>query len=210
MGIAAAVKQIGGASGINSVSGRKARSADRAQERLNAFEVMVARDWDRFYRYAYRLCGGHADDAEDLLSESLVDAFRAFDSYRGEGFDRWFFRMITTNRIDMARRAKVRQAESLDSCWEGNDGEAQTREIGDRTDDPMVRLIDPLYSEPMQKALDALPEEFRAVVLLCDVEQMDYQEIADTLHLPIGTVRSRIHRGRHQMRKTLEKLGWRP
>ena len=62
----------------------------------------------------------------------------------------------------------------------------------------------------MQVALDALPEEFRAAVLLCDVEQMDYLEIAETLHLPIGTVRSRIHRGRQQMRKTLEQFGWKP
>jgi RNA polymerase sigma-70 factor (ECF subfamily) len=210
MGIAAAVKQLGGARGISSVWGRQARSRDRAQERLNAFEIMVARDWDRFYRYAFRLCSGNADDADDLLSESLIDAFRAFDSYRGEGFDRWFFRMITTNRIDMARRAKVRAADSLDSARQGNDGEIQTREIADRSADPEGRLLDPLYSEPMQKALDGLPEEFRAVVLLCDVEQMDYQEIADTLHLPIGTVRSRIHRGRQQMRKTLEGLGWKP
>jgi RNA polymerase sigma-70 factor, ECF subfamily len=208
MDIETAAKQLRGARGISSVWERQARSRDRAQERLNAFEVMVARDWDRFYRYAFRLCGGNADDADDLLSESLMDAFRAFDSYRGEGFDRWFFRMITTNRIDMARRAKVRAADSLEARADGADSETRTREIADRSGDPEGRLLDPLYSEPMQVALDALPEEFRAAVLLCDVEQMDYQEIAETLHLPIGTVRSRIHRGRQQMRKTLEQFGW--
>lgn len=171
---------------------------------------MVARDWERFYRYAFRLCGGHTDDTDDLLAETLVDAFRAFEMYRGEGFDRWFFRMITTNRIDMARRAKVRQAERLDVSWGGEDGTLRSREIADHSGNPEARLIGPLYSETMQQALDALPEEFRAVVLLCDVEQMDYQEIAETLGLPVGTVRSRIHRGRHQMRKTLEGLGWKP
>jgi RNA polymerase sigma-70 factor (ECF subfamily) len=186
-----------------------ARSQDRTQDKLHAFEAMVARDWERFYRYAYRLCSGSADDAEDLLSESLLDAFRAFDTYRGEGFDRWFFRMITTNRIDMARRAKVRRAESLDTAFDSGDGETQSREIADSTEDPAQRMLSGIYSEELQKALDALPEDFRAPILLCDVEQMDYQEIADTLRIPVGTVRSRIHRGRAQMRKTLESSGWR-
>ncbi len=186
-----------------------AQTRDPEADKLRAFEAMVARDWERFHRYAYRLCGGNGDDAEDLLSETLIDAFRAFDTYRGEGFDRWFFRMITTNRIDMARRAKVRRAESLDTAFTGDDGEFATREIADVAPSPEHCLLDPLYSEEMQKALDSLPDDFRAAVLLCDVEQMDYQEIADTLHIPVGTVRSRIHRGRVQMRKTLESLGWR-
>jgi len=189
--------------------GIKARTRDRAEDSRRAFEAMVAHDWERFYRYAYRLCGGNADDAEDLLSETLIDAFRAFDTYRGEGFDRWFFRMITTNRIDMARRAKVRRTESLDSTYD-NDGEVQSREVADNpAATPERRLLDPIYSEEVQRSLDVLPEEFRACLLLCDVEGMDYQEIAVTLNIPVGTVRSRIHRARHQMRKALESQGWR-
>jgi len=168
---------------------------------------MLTHDWERFYRYAYRLCKGNSDDADDLLAESLVDAFRAFASYRGDGFDRWFFRLITNNRIDMTRRAKVRRAESLDS--QGPDGESPREIAGDARREPERQLLDPLYSEPLQKALDALPEDFRAVILLCDVEQMDYQVIAATLRIPVGTVRSRIHRGRQQMRKTMEQMGWR-
>lgn len=186
-----------------------AKSKDRTEDRLKAFETMVAHDWKRFHRYAYRLCNGKADDAEDLLSETLIDAFRGFDSYQGSGFDRWFFRMITNNRTDMARRAKVRRAESLDTSFEGEDGETQGRDIPDAMGDPVRHLLDPLYSEGMQRALDALPEDFRAAILLCDVEQMDYLEIAETLQIPVGTVRSRIHRGRSQMRKTLEEFNWR-
>jgi RNA polymerase sigma-70 factor, ECF subfamily len=184
------------------------RAADRTQDKISAFEALVARDWERFYRYAYRLCAGNADDTEDLLSESLLDAFRSFDSYRGEGFDRWFFRMIANNRIDMARRAKVRKAESLESAFSGPDGDV-TREIADERSSPERQVLDPVYSEPLQTALDSLSEDFRVVVLLCDVEQMDYQEAADTLGIPVGTVRSRVHRARHQMRKVLEKVGWR-
>ncbi len=192
--------------GLNKLT---ARSKDRTEDRLKAFEAMIAHDWERFYRYAYRLCNGSADDAEDLLSETLIDAFRGFENYRGDGFDRWFFRMITNNRIDMARRAKVRRTESLDTAFGEQDGDTHGRDIPDTQADPVRHLLNPLYSEGMQEALDALPEDFRAAILLCDVEQMDYQEIADTLQIPVGTVRSRIHRGRSQMRKTLAEYGLR-
>jgi RNA polymerase sigma-70 factor (ECF subfamily) len=172
------------------------------QDSRRVFEGLVAQDWDRFYRYAVRLCHGRIDDAEDLLSESMVDAFRAFESFRGEGFDRWFFRMITNNRIDMSRRAKVRRTESLDAGWD--DAGVQTLDIADAQGSAESQVLAPLYSEAMQAALNALPDAFRAAVLLCDVEGMDYQEIADTLRIPLGTVRSRIHRGRAQMRTVLE------
>lgn len=196
--------------GTRSGSAAKTAAADRTGDKLSAFEAMVARDWDRFWRYAYRLCG-NPDDAEDLLSDSLIEAFQAFDSYRGQGFDKWLFRILTTNRIDMTRRAKIRRTESLDSAFADDDGESHGRTIADEdaASRPERRLLDPLYSEELQAALDALPPDFRAAVLLCDVEQMEYSEIAETLGLPIGTVRSRIHRGRTQMRATLEKLGWR-
>lgn len=187
-------------------AGASAR-ADRSEGRLSAFETMAARDWERFWRYACRLCG-NADDAEDLLSESLIEAYTAFDQYRGDGFDRWMFRILTRNRIDMTRRARVRRAESLDTAFGGGGGEARAREIADTRAGPERRLLDPLLGEEMQAALDALPEEFRIALLLCDVEQMEYQDIAETLDLPIGTVRSRIHRARAQMRKTLETRGW--
>ena len=172
------------------------------QNRLAAFEAMVSHDWDRFWRYAYRICG-NADDAEDLLGESLLEAFQSFDKFRGEGFDKWLFRILTTNRIDMVRRAKVRKAESLTQLWDG-DSETTERSIPDFAADPAQIVTRPLLSEDLQKALDGLSDDFRAVLLLCDVEQMDYHEIARTLGLPIGTVRSRIHRARTQMRRALE------
>ncbi|MFY7952515.1 MAG: sigma factor [Armatimonadaceae bacterium] len=71
------------------------------ERRIRArYEDLVSRDWDRFHGYALHLCAGNPDDAEDLLSETMIDAYRAFASFRGTGFDRWFFRMLQTNRID--------------------------------------------------------------------------------------------------------------
>lgn len=182
---------------------RRERAAARTtdEERRLAFEAMVAENWTRFYRYAYRL-SGNAEDAEDLLSESLVEAFQAFASFRGDGFDRWVFRILTTNRIDQTRRAKVRRAESLDTSRDDG-GESYEREIPDPTGDPARVLTEGMLSEEVQQALAALPENFRAPLLLCDIEEMDYADIALTLELPIGTVRSRIHRARERMRKML-------
>ena len=186
-------------------TGRWGRDAEG--NKLAAFETMLARDWDRFWRYALRLCNGVEADAEDLLADSVVEAFQSFDRYRGEGFDKWLFRILTTNRIDMTRRAKVRRAESLDTAFAGDDGAARGREIAGDADltDPARLLLAPLLSEEVQGALDSLPPDFRAAVLLCDVEQMEYGEIAQILQVPVGTVRSRIHRARTQMRQWLEK-----
>ncbi len=162
------------------------------------FEALVARDWERFWRFAYRLTGNR-DQAEDLLSESMVDAFGAFDSFRGDRFDSWFFKMLSTNHIDMLRKAKRRPAESLETAYSESEG----RDVADTRASPEEELMNPLYSEPVQKALDALPEEFRLAVLLADVEGYDYAEIAALLQVPVGTVRSRISRGRERLRTAL-------
>lgn len=169
-------------------------------QRHAEFEALVAKDWERFWRFAYRLTGDR-DLAEDLLSETLIDAFSAFDRYRGEKFASWFFKMLSTNRIDMARKAKRRQAESLDTVFSETEG----KDIADNRENPELRLLNPLYSEPVQKALDALPLENRVAVLLADVEGYDYVEIAQMLHIPIGTVRSRISRGREKLRLALSQ-----
>ena len=201
-------KRSGGENGLEQGSPDFTRIGAHKDDALNAFETMVSRDWDRFWRYSYRLCG-NAEDAEDLLAESLLEAFQAFGRYRGEGFDKWLFRILTTNRIDMARRSKIRRAESLDTAFVTEDGNLEARSVADNDADPDAHIVlSPVLSEELEAALRTLQPEFRAVLLLCDVEQMEYQEIADMLRLPIGTVRSRIHRARAQTRQFLEKAGW--
>ncbi|MFM7322105.1 MAG: sigma-70 family RNA polymerase sigma factor [Armatimonadota bacterium] len=171
------------------------------------YERLVAKDWDRFHRYALHLCSGDSDDAEDLLSETMLDAYRGFHAYRGEGFDRWFFRMLGTNRIDMARRARVRKALSLDAGVRHDYGAREMLEVPDPAPGP-ERSVDCLLSEPLQAALDALPASHRIPVLLSDVEEKEYEEISRLLDLPLGTVKSRIHRGRARLRILLEAAGW--
>ena len=172
--------------------------------RAALFDQLVAQDWNRFHRYAYQLSRGNSDDTDDILAETLIDAFKAFDKFSGAGFDRWFFRMLTRNHIDLVRRAKVRRAFSLDTGLLSLDGK-HLQLAG--TSDPPDGFIQRTLSEPMQAALDSLNEQHRAALLLADVEGLDYDEIAHVLALPLGTVRSRLHRARAKMRAALESYG---
>ena len=169
--------------------------------RAALFDQLVVQGWNRFHRYAYQLSRGNSDDTDDILAETLIDAFKAFDKFSGTGFDRWFFRMLTRNHIDLVRRAKVRQAFSLDTGLLSLDGK-NVQLAG--TADPPDGFIHRTLSEPMQAALDSLNEQHRAALLLADVEGLDYDEISQVLALPLGTVRSLLHRARAKMRAALE------
>ena len=174
--------------------------------RAALFDHLVAQDWNRFHRYAYQLSRGNSDDTDDILAETMIDAYKAFDKFSGVGFDRWFFRMLTRNHIDMVRRARVRRAFSLDTglFHDGLDG---TRMQVAGTADAPDAFIKHTLSEPMQAALDSLNEQHRAALLLADVEGLDYDEISQVLALPVGTVKSRLHRARAKMRSALESYG---
>lgn len=172
--------------------------------RRETYETQIVQCWEALWRYAYRMTGNR-DDAEDLLSETLVEGFRSFPQFRGDTrFVSWMYRIMTTTRIDMVRRARRRPTESLEAALSaGSEEGAKTREIADTGSDPVALLIEPMLSEKVQDALNALPEEFRAVVILADIEQMDYADVSRALDVPIGTVRSRLHRGRALLRRSL-------
>jgi RNA polymerase sigma factor (sigma-70 family) len=149
----------------------------------------------RVYRLAYRLTGNQ-HDAEDLTQDVFVRVFRSLSSYTPGTFEGWLHRITTNLFLDMARRrAKIR--------YDGWAGTAEDRWVGTEPN-PATYLDDQLLDEDIQRALDALPPEFRAAVVLCDMEGLSYQEIAATLGVKTGTVRSRIHRGRRQLRAALD------
>ena len=167
------------------------------------YEVLIEENWDALWRYAFR-SAGNRDEAEDLLSEALIEGFRSYPQFRKETtFLRWMYRVMTTTRIDMVRRANRRKTESL-TVVSDEDGEGTTtREIPDERANPENVIVAPMLSEPVQNALAALPEDFRNVVILADMEQMDYADVSRVLKIPIGTVRSRLHRARNQLRDSL-------
>jgi len=154
----------------------------------------VARDHGRFmYSVAYRLAGNH-DDAEDVVQEALLRVKRGLVRYQPGNFNGWLARIVTNVFLDDARRRSRRPQTALpddpDRVIEGGiaaDEELAARDLPDH----------------IQDALRALPEDFRAVVVLSDVVGQSYEEISDALAIPVGTVRSRLHRGRSRLREVL-------
>jgi RNA polymerase sigma-70 factor (ECF subfamily) len=147
----------------------------------------------RVYRLAYRLTG-NPYDAEDLTQEVFVRVFRSLSSYTPGTFEGWLHRITTNLFLDMVRRkARIR----FDALPE----DAERLPSKDRG--PAQIYDDTHFDADVQAALDSLPPDFRAAVVLCDLEGLSYEEIAATLGIKIGTVRSRIHRGRSQLRASL-------
>jgi RNA polymerase sigma-70 factor (ECF subfamily) len=170
------------------------------------FEKLVERTQRQAYNMAYRMTGNH-EDAEDLTQEAYLRAYRSFRSYNRQlPFESWFFRILSNLFIDLLRRRPKQKALSLDQPVDSGEAgdENLLLQIPDEGSDPERSLMDQVMDERLQKALAALPEAFRVAVLLCDVEGRSYEEIAEIMGSSIGTVRSRIHRGRLQLRRAME------
>ena len=158
------------------------------------WEQVVAEHSARVYRLAYRLTGS-PHDAEDLTQEVFVRVFRSLDRYTPGTFEGWLHRITTNLFLDQARRkAKIRFDAFVD--------DAETR-IPSRAVTPDFAVLEGIFDDDVENALAELPPDFRAAVVLCDIEGLSYDEIADVLGLKLGTVRSRIHRGRSMLRKAL-------
>lgn len=162
---------------------------------MPSWAELVAEHADSVYRLAYRL-SGNQHDAEDLTQETFIRVFRNLKSYQPGAFGGWLHRITTNLFLDMVRhRAKIRM-EALPEDYERVPGTDMTPEQAYN-----VAHLDPA----LQHALDELSPDFRVAVVLCDVVGMTYEEIAETLGVKMGTVRSRIHRGRTQLRESLEE-----
>lgn len=154
----------------------------------------VARDHGRFlYTVAYRLAGNHAD-AQDLVQEVLLRVRRGLETYRPGSLEGWLSRITTNAFLDEARRRQRRPTTALpddpDRVLQG-------------APDAEAALAETTLPDDVQAALRDLPDDYRAAVVLCDVVGLPYDQIADHLGVPVGTVRSRIHRGRAALRKVL-------
>jgi RNA polymerase sigma-70 factor (ECF subfamily) len=169
------------------------------------FEKLFQRSQRRAYNLAYRLTG-NATDAEDVTQDAYVRAWNNFSNYdSSRSFEGWLFRIITNRVIDMRRRQKRVPMYSLDTPIQGDeDGQMLAHEFAAPDSNPEQLVVGPIMEERLQQALAALPADYREAILLCDVEERSYQEIADSMDCAIGTVRSRIHRARVMLRKHLE------
>ncbi|MCX7798724.1 MAG: sigma-70 family RNA polymerase sigma factor [Fimbriimonadales bacterium] len=138
------------------------------------------------------------EEAEDLAQEAIVRAFEAFDRFDGTNFKAWVLRILTNLFINKyRRRARGPQIASLED-------ENVYEPVAEQDQEPDAQLFDGLLSQEVEEALGKVPEDFRLAVILSDIEGLSYQEIAEVTNVPVGTVRSRLARGRAILRRELE------
>lgn len=179
------------------LTGTAAFDATGDRTEMPSWDDLVREHADRVYRLAYRL-SGNAQDAEDLTQDTFIRVFRSLNKYEAGTFEGWLHRITTNLFLDLVRRrAKIRM-EALPEDYD---------RVPSADPDPGQIYADANLTPDLQSALDALSPEYRAAVVLCDIEGLSYEEIAATLGVKLGTVRSRIHRGRQSIREFLAGAG---
>ncbi len=172
------------------------------------FEVLLEPLLDTAYRAALRFTR-NTSDAEDLVQEAALLAFRGYHSFvPGSSFRAWFLRILTNCFFSRYRKRKRRGDEiDLDDTPElFLYCQAASHGMLGRVEDPAGLMMSKLEAEQVEAALAALPEEFRVVATLYFLQDFSYQEIAEMIGVPVGTVRSRLHRGRRMLQKALWTL----
>lgn len=165
------------------------------EERPETFEDLIRKFGGAIHRMAYRLTGNEAD-AEDLAQEAILEAFRAFHRFRpGSTFMGWIYRIMTHTFIDAVRSRRRHPLDSLESAnlRQPFEGPAVPEEAVVRAEERAV----------VHRALATLPPEYRLAVVLIDLEDLSYEEASAIMRCPVGTVRSRLHRGRSMLRDRL-------
>jgi RNA polymerase sigma-70 factor (ECF subfamily) len=158
----------------------------------------------RAYSMALQLTR-NPSDAEDLMQDTYVKAWKGFDSYMpGRPFLNWLLRIMQRAYLDSRRRDNpIRKAESLNSMISPSDGEVQELPIADHAPTPDQTILREEVRGELHRALLELPEVYRSAITMCDLDGLSYSEIAEAQNTTIGTVRSRIHRGRRLLRDVI-------
>jgi RNA polymerase sigma-70 factor (ECF subfamily) len=173
------------------------RSGGSSRQQREAFERQAEQVFPSVFGTALRLTRSR-EDAEDLSQEAIVRAYEAFDRFDGTNFKAWMLRIVTNLYINRYRQK--RRGPTLGSL----DDEAIQEPSSDQELAPDRLLLDGMLGQEVEQALARLPQEFRIAVILSDIEGLSYQEVADATEVPIGTVRSRLARGRTMLRKQLK------
>ena len=178
---------------------------DKAGSPVDMFEVEMLGHLDTLYGVSCRMTKS-TTEAEDLVQDTIVKAMRARDQFQpGTNLKAWLLRILTNTFINRYRRGGLERdifdGPDIDSLTDGWIGATTMRAMRD----PEAQALTPLVEAEVQRALDDLPDEFRLAVVLSDIEELSYKEIADVMGCPIGTVMSRLHRGRKLLQKTLRE-----
>jgi RNA polymerase sigma-70 factor (ECF subfamily) len=173
----------------------------KVSERDGEFQQEAVPHMDALYNYALRMTGD-PNDADDLLQDTYLKAYRFWDKYeKGTNVRAWLFRIMKNSYINLYRKSS-KEPDTVDY----DDIQNFYQTIRDQSTDPndlQEKLFGTLLEDDVARALDSLPEDFRTVIILCDIEGFTYEEIAEFVECPVGTVRSRLHRGRKLLRDQL-------
>ena len=169
---------------------------------LDAFNTLILHFQDAVFNTAVRILGDD-DMAQDAAQEAFISAFQSINTFRGGSFKAWILRTVTNACLDELRRQKRRPTTPLEP--ETNDGEEidSPKWMADPNMTPDQRAEADELEHAIQHCLDALPNEFRAVVVLADVQGLDYTEVAASIRVPLGTIKSRLARARLRLRECL-------
>lgn len=181
----------------------KALTSTKDNQDEEYFDELVQKYHKQAYNTAYRMVGNH-NDAEDLTQDTFLKAYRFFNNYKRDmPFDNWLYKIMHNIYIDWLRRRPKAYIRSLDEPIYQEDGSAPF-DIPDNAEGPESLAISSELDDRMQEALSTLQPDFRLTVILSDIEGLSYEEISEVMNCSIGTVRSRLHRGRKLLRSKLK------
>lgn len=172
------------------------------------FNELMSATYRKVYNMAYRLSGNRSD-AEDLTQEAFYRAYRSFAEYEGDRpFENWIFRIVTRLFLDLLRSRRRRvKAVSYDTPLQRDGADDNLYfDMADDKPNPEQEMMSGAFSEDLQRVLESLTPEQRLLVTLADIEAIPYKDIADMLHKPVGTIRSRLHRTHKLIRHRLEQI----
>ena len=173
------------------------RRAGRGDQ--DAFEQLLSAQEGRMYAVALRMCGSH-EDAQDCMQEAMIRIYRAISGFKGQSaFATWVYRITMNTCLDELRKRKSRQATSLDAMVEN--GYSPT----DEEDTPERHSVQSEQRRLLERAIADLPEDMRSAVVLRDIQGLSYEEISQALDTNVGTIKSRISRGREKLRSVLSQ-----
>lgn len=170
---------------------------------LEAFNRLVLAYQDAIYTHACRMLGDESA-ADDATQETFIAAYQALKTFRGGSFRAWLFRIVTNQCYDELRRRQRRPTTPLEPLITSDEEIESPKWLGDDSNSPEEEVDQQDLREAIQHCLNALPQQFRSVVLLIDVQGMDYSEAAQILKVPVGTIKSRLARARVRLQDCLQ------